>query len=263
MGEARMARVSNERNTMTMTPAAAETALRKQNLPLGAELPGWQPPPAPAHAVLSGPRVHLEPLDAQRHSSMLHAAFAADAQGAIWTYLPYGPFADARAYRDWTQTYVGLADPMLFAIVEAVTGQPSGVAAYLRIDPRNGCIEIGHLAFAPSLQRTAAATEALFLMLDHAFALGYRRVEWKCNALNASSRRAAQRLGFSFEGVFRQAAVVKGRNRDTAWYAILDTEWPVLRTAHVHWLADGNFDGYGRQRSALADATRPLLAARG
>ena len=249
---------------MAMTTTATDKGQAlPPNGPLGAELPGWTPPPAPARGVLAGTRVRLEPLDAARHAPALHAAFAADAQGATWTYLPYGPFADAQAYADWAQGYAGVADPMLFAIVETIAGQPAGVAAYLRIDPRNGCIEIGHLAFAPSLQRTPAATEAIFLMIDHALALGYRRVEWKCNALNAASRRAAQRLGFSFEGVFRQAAVVKGRNRDTAWYAILDTEWPALRTAHVHWLAAGNFDAHGRQRSALADLTRPLLAARG
>ena len=248
-----------------MTTTAVETKGQEPSPsgPLGAALPGWQAPPAPAREVLAGTRVRLEPLDAARHAAALHAAFAADAQGATWTYLPYGPFADAQAYAAWAQGYADVADPMLFAIVDARTDSLCGVAAYLRIDPRNGCIEIGHLAFAPSLQRTPAATEAIFRMIDHAFSLGYRRVEWKCNALNAASRRAAQRLGFSFEGVFRQAAVVKGRNRDTAWYAILDTEWPALRTAHVHWLADGNFDGHGRQRSALADATRPLLAARG
>lgn len=183
----------------------------------------------------------------------------------MWDYLPYGPFADAAAHSAWVLGVQGSTDPLFFAITNksAASSQAAGVASYLRIDPNNGSIEIGHLAFAPRLQRTPAATEALFLMLDHAFALGYRRVEWKCNALNLPSRRAAQRLGFSYEGLFRQAAVVKGRNRDTAWYAMLDAEWPALRAAFVQWLHVDNFDAQGRQRLALSDLTQPLLALRG
>ncbi|MBW4047175.1 MAG: GNAT family N-acetyltransferase [Proteobacteria bacterium] len=233
-----------------------------QDPPLGTALPGWAPPPVPTHAVLRGKRARLEALR-PGHCAALYRAFAADVAGRMWAYLPYGPFESARAYQAWVEGQCGGADPLFFAIVESSSGQPCGVAAYLRIDARNGCIEIGHLAFAPSLQRTVAATEALFLLLDHAFGLGYRRVEWKCNALNAASRRAAQRLGFSFEGLFRQAAVVKGRNRDTAWYAVLDREWPTLRSAHLRWLAAENFDATGRQRLALADLTRPHLAAHG
>ena len=230
--------------------------------PLGTALPDWAPPPVPIHTLLCGQHARLEALR-PGHCAALYQAFAADVAGRMWAYLPYGPFANAATYEAWVEEQCGRADPLFFAIVEHDSGQPCGVAAYLRIDAKNGCIEIGHLAFAPRLQRTIAATEALFLLLDQAFALGYRRVEWKCNALNAASRRAAQRLGFSYEGVFRQAAVVKGRNRDTAWYAMLDREWPALRSAHLQWLAAGNFDTEGRQRLALADLTRPHLAAQG
>lgn len=230
------------------------------DLPLGPMLPAWKPALAPAHAPLVGVRARLEPLDVAEHAASLHAANAADSAGRMWAYLPYGPFADASAYADWVRQSQASPDPLFFAIVTAATGQASGVAAYLRIDPNNGSIEIGHLAFAPHLQRTPAATEALFLMLDHAFALGYRRVEWKCNALNAPSRRAAQRLGFRFEGLFRQAAVVKGRNRDTTWYAMLDREWPALRLAYAQWLDAANFDAQGQQHLALGTLTREALA---
>ncbi len=232
-----------------------------QDPPLGAALPGWTPPPVPAHPLLCGQHARLEALQ-PGHGAALFRAFAEDLAGRMWAYMPYGPFENAGTYQAWVEEQCGSADPLFFAIVELESGQPCGVAAYLRIDAKNGCIEIGHLAFAPRLQRTIAATEALFLLLDHAFALGYRRVEWKCNALNAASRRAAQRLGFRYEGLFRQAAVVKGRNRDTAWYAVLDGEWPTLRSAHQQWLAAENFDAAGRQRLALADLTRPHVAAR-
>ncbi|MDE1953605.1 MAG: GNAT family N-acetyltransferase [Betaproteobacteria bacterium] len=230
------------------------------DLPLGPELPAWKPAAAPERAPLAGLRARLEPLNVANHAVSLHAANAADSAGRMWTYLPYGPFADAVAYADWVRSQQASPDPLFFAIVEAATGSACGVAAYLRIDPNNGCIEIGHLAFAPRLQRTPTATEALFLMLDHAFAWGYRRVEWKCNALNAPSRQAAQRLGFRFEGLFRQAAVVKGRNRDTAWYAMLDHEWPALRLAYIQWLDAANFDAQGQQRLALGRLTQLGLA---
>src|SRR3954465_7648131 len=152
---------------------------------------------------------------------------------------------------------------MFFAIVDRITGKPAGVASVLRVDPANGCIEVGGLAYSPLLQRKPAATEAMFLIMGQAFKLGYRRYEWKCNALNAPSRAAAQRLGFSYEGIFRQATVVKGRNRDTAWYSIIDAEWPALRQAYEAWLAPANFDAHGNQRTQLSALTAPLLKQRG
>ena len=205
----------------------------------------------------------LEPLDAGKHAEALHAANVLNADGSMWTYMAYGPFATLDMYRKWVEGVAGGNDPMFFAIVDRATGKPLGVASYLRVDPANGCIEVGHLAYSPLLQRKPAASEAMYLMMAQAFRLGYRRYEWKCNALNAPSRAAAQRLGFSYEGIFRQATVVKGRNRDTAWYSIIDAEWPALRGAFEAWLAPANFDAGGKQRTRLSSLTGPLLQQRG
>ena len=154
-------------------------------------------------------------------------------------------------------------DPLFHAIVDNATGKAIGLASYLRIDPASGSIEVGHINYSPLLQRTPAATEAMYLMMQRVFELGYRRYEWKCDALNARSRAAAQRYGFSFEGIFRQATVYKGRNRDTAWYAIIDREWPALQAAFLQWLDPSNFDADGRQRVRLADLTGVVLKQRG
>jgi RimJ/RimL family protein N-acetyltransferase len=169
----------------------------------------------------------------------------------MWTYLPYGPFAMRADYQAWVSAGAVSTDPLFFAIVDQGTGRPVGVAAYLRIDPANGVIEIGHLAYALSLQRTTASTEAMYLMIRHVFELGYRRCEWKCNSLNAPSRAAARRLGFTHEGTFRQAMVTKGRNRDTDWFSIIDTEWPARRAEFERWLAPDNFAADGRQLTPL------------
>ncbi|MEM8819992.1 MAG: GNAT family protein [Pseudomonadota bacterium] len=203
--------------------------------------------------VLRGDRVVLEPLTVE-HADAIHEA---NSEAARWDYLPYGPYPDAAAYRDWVREVSRHADPLFFAFV--TEAGPSGVGSLMRIAPEAGSIEIGHLNFAPRLAGTPAATEGIFLMADWAFAAGYRRLEWKCNALNRASRAAAQRFGYSFEGVFRQAAVFKGRNRDTAWFAIMDHEWPALRGAFTRWLADTNFDSEGRQRERLSQLTAPLL----
>lgn len=222
---------------------------------LGTPLPDWREPPPPARQVMQGRMARLEPLHAQRHAAALFAADAVDPTGHGWTYLPYGPFASAADYANWLERQVCRDDPLFFAIIDRADDAPVGVASYLRISPSAGSIEIGHLHFSPRLQRSAVATEALFLLMDRVFALGYRRLEWKCDALNIASRRAALRLGFRFEGVFRQAAVVKGRNRDTAWFAVVDGEWPALRAAFVQWLAPANFDADGRQRQRLSALT--------
>jgi RimJ/RimL family protein N-acetyltransferase len=221
--------------------------------PLGRQLPDWRPAAWPERTVMEGCHCRLEPLDPERHGADLHAANALDAEGRMWTYLPYGPFAGWGEYRAWLEGMAKASDPLFFAIVDASTGRATGVAAYLRIDPPNGVIEVGHLGFSPLLQRTPAATEAMFRMMRHAFARGYRRYEWKCHALNTPSWAAAERLGFRFEGLFRQAAVVKGRSRDTAWFSILDSEWPDLERAFEQWLAPTNFDGAGRQKLRLSD----------
>lgn len=224
-------------------------------LPRGVELPNWAPPPVPPLEPLEGRYCRVVPLSGT-HADSLHAANLLDGEGRMWAYLPYGPFDSAASYDEWVQAKSASRDPMFLTIVDRAADRPVGVASYMRIDPANGAIEVGHLAYSPLLQRTAAATEAMFLMMEQVFALGYRRYEWKCDALNAPSRVAALRLGFTFEGIFRQAAVVKGRNRDTAWYSVIDREWPALREAFRRWLEPANFDAEGRQRVRLAELRR-------
>jgi RimJ/RimL family protein N-acetyltransferase len=229
--------------------------------PIGFAVPGWSAPPLPPREPLLGRLCRVEPLEVERHAASLFEADAEDADGRTWTYLAYGPFADLAAYRAWLGATCLGDDPRFYAIVDAADGRPAGVASYLRIQPALGSIEVGHLHFAPRLQRRPAATEAMFLMMRWAFEAGYRRYEWKCDALNAASRAAAERLGLSYEGIFRQAGVYKQRNRDTAWYAAIDAEWPALRAAFEAWLDPANFDAAGRQRTRLSELTRPLLAA--
>ncbi|MCL4506707.1 MAG: GNAT family N-acetyltransferase [Chloroflexi bacterium] len=220
--------------------------------PVGLPVPGWAPPPRPPRAPLTGRFCRVEPLDADRHAADLFAANSVD-DGRMWTYLSVGPFARFEDYDAWMRRVTPGDDPLFHAIVDAASGKAVGVAAYLRIDPPNGAIEVGHLAFSRRLQRTPAATEAMYLMMRRAFELGYRRYEWKCDALNAPSRAAAQRLGLRFEGIFRQAVVYKGRSRDTAWFAAVESEWPALQAAFERWLAPANFDAQGRQRARLAE----------
>lgn len=196
----------------------------------------------------------LEPLDAATHAAALHAAYTIDREGRNWTYLPYGPFGSAAEYSAWVESVQSRDDPVFYAIVDFATQRPVGVASYLRIDPAMGTIEVGHLSYAPALQRTPASTEAMYLMMRRAFdELGYRRYEWKCDSLNAPSVAAAKRLGFRFEGTFRQAIVMKGRNRDTTWLAIVDGEWPALRSAFERWLDPANFDATSAQRRRLEE----------
>ena len=228
--------------------------------PIGAPVSDWTPPPAPTRMVLEGRYCRLEPLTLS-HAPALYEALSADREGRIWTYMPNGPFASAEAYRGWVWGAAQGADPLHYAIV--VGERPVGTASYLRIAPAAGSIEVGFITYSPALQRTRAATDAMYLMMAWAFEAGYRRYEWKCNALNAASRRAAQRLGLSYEGVFRQAVVVKGRNRDSAWYAAIDGEWPAIRAAMETWLDPANFDGQGVQRQSLSALTRPVLVATG
>ncbi len=224
---------------------------------IGAPVTGWSPPRRPARGAISGRYVRLEPLH-PGHAAELHAACTG--ADAMWDYLPYGPFADEAAHENWIKQNAPGDDPLFFALRDLASGKAAGVASYLRIQPAAGSIELGHIALSPALQQNRAATEAWFLMMDWAFTAGYRRFEWKCDARNLASRRAAERLGLSYEGIFRQATVVKGRNRDTAWFAGIDGEWPALRDAFTRWLDPGNFDGEGRQRESLSILTRPLLA---
>ena len=227
---------------------------------IGFPLPGWRRPPHPPREAMTGRFCRLEPLDPATHAEDLFRANALDADARHWTYLPYGPFADLAAYRAWMDATCLGPDPLFFAIVDPETGRPLGVASFLRIDAAQGTVEVGHLRFSSLLQRRPAATEAMYLMMRRAFELGYRRYEWKCDALNAPSRAAALRLGLSYEGIFRQHMVLKQRSRDSAWFAAVDGEWPALDAAFRRWLDPANFDAEGRQRIRLSALTAPLLA---
>jgi RimJ/RimL family protein N-acetyltransferase len=212
---------------------------------------------------VAGRYCRVEPIDLDRHAAELYEANRRDPSGRAWTYLFAGPFDTFEAYRQWMTSSCLSDDPLFHAIIDGATGKAIGVASFMRIDLKNGVIEVGNINYSPLLQRTRAATEAMYLMMKRAFALGYRRYEWKCDSLNAPSRAAAQRLGFSYEGIFRQAVVYKGRSRDTAWYAMIDSEWPGLDEAFTRWLDLDNFDAQGRQRLRLSDLTAPILKRRG
>ena len=222
----------------------------------------WKPARLPDRTPIEGETVRLEPLDVSRHASQIYAAVAGADE--LWEYLPYGPFDTEPAFTAWAAECAASTDPLFYAIVDRVSREALGVGSYLRMAPQHGVIEIGHLLFSPALQRTRQATEAIYLWSRHAFdGLGNRRFEWKCNAQNAPSRRAAERFGFTFEGVFRQHMVVKDRNRDTAWYSIIDREWPARRAAFEAWLSRDNFNSDGRQRRSLADVRKGIAAAPG
>jgi len=210
----------------------------------------------PPTTPMIGHFCRVEPVDVARHAADLWDANLDDAGGKNWTYLSTDRPPDLDAYRAWLARMSATPDPMFHAIIDSRTGRAVGLAAFLRIDPANGVIEVGHINYSPRLQRTAAATEAMFLMMRRVFdELGYRRYEWKCDSLNAPSIAAAARLGFRFEGVFRQEIVYKNRNRDSAWFSIVDREWPELRTAYERWLDPSNFDAGGNQLSKLRTAT--------
>lgn len=217
-----------------------------------ADLARWQPRPMPPHTPLRGRFVDLEALDPARHSDDLWQALQGpEADPAQWDYLPYGPFVARADFDAWLAGYARGGDPLFFAVHERTGGRVLGLLALMRIAAAHGCVEIGHLSFGSAMQRTPGATEAVYLLARRVFDLGYRRLEWKCDAANARSRRAAERLGFSAEGLFRQHRVVKGRNRDSAWYALLDGGWPRCRVAFERWLAADNFTAEGRQRQTL------------
>ena len=224
--------------------------------PIGAPVPGWSPRPVPSAVTLEGTYCRIEPLDAQRHAQDLYEAYRAAPDGRDWTYLPVEPFAEIEDFRRHAEAAARSTDPRHYAVVDRKTGKAVGTLALMRIEPKSGVIEVGSVTFSPLLKRTPLSTEAQYLLMAYVFdELGYRRYEWKCDSLNAPSRKAAQRLGFQFEGIFRQAVVYKGRSRDTAWFSILDSEWPAQKQAFQAWLAADNFDEQGRQRHSL-DALR-------
>jgi RimJ/RimL family protein N-acetyltransferase len=187
-------------------------------------------------------------------ASLFAAAQGPDGDPGLWDYLGYGPFADLESFTGWVKDQAASDDPLFFAVVDRATGEARGMVSFMRMDPANGVIEIGHIWFGAGLQRSRGATETIYLLARHAFdALGYRRLEWKCNNENARSKRAAERFGFTFEGVFRQHMITKGRNRDTTWFSIIDNEWPAIRDGFERWLADDNFDAAGNQKRSLAE----------
>lgn len=231
----------------------------RDDRPLGLPVADWSPPPRPDGATLAGVYSRLDRLDADAHAALLFKAF--DGHDWVWDYMPSGPFSSSAHFHRQIRDLSGQPDPVFYAIHDLEAGEIGGFASHMRIKPEAGSIEVGYIAMSPRLQRTRAATEAMYLMMEWAFDAGYRRYEWKCDALNAPSRRAAQRLGFSYEGVFRQATVVKGRNRDTAWFSVIDTEWPALREAFRFWLSPANFDEAGTQRERLSELTALVRAA--
>lgn len=235
--------------------------LNEFDQPVGELVPNWQAVPFPPHVSLSGWNCCVEPLNPAQHGAALWQAFSED-NGALWTYFAEGPFANQDDFLAYLVQRAAARDPQFYAIVDPESGRALGLAAYLRIEPEVGVIEVGYLHFSPALQGTRLATAAMALMMQNAFALGYRRYEWKCNALNAPSRRAALRLGFQFEGIFRQARVSKGRNRDTAWFSVLDSEWPALSALFSRWLLPENFDLKGHQRVSLSHLTQAWRADR-
>jgi RimJ/RimL family protein N-acetyltransferase len=220
-----------------------------------APLADWTPARRPDATTLAGARVRLEALDVARHADDLFAALhGPDPDPHLWDHLPYGPFADADGLRRHLERQERSGDPRFYAIVDGATGRAGGVASLMRVDEANGSIEIGHVWLGAGLQRTPQATEAVFLMARHAFdELGHRRLEWKCDAANARSQAAARRFGFTYEGTFRQHMIVKGRNRDTAWFSMLDGEWPAVRAGFAAWLSPANFDADGLQRRRLGE----------
>lgn len=219
--------------------------------PVGWPLGSWAPPQPLTPVELAGDFMTLQPLT-EAHAPRLHEAFT-EAADSLWTYMAFGPFESAADLAATIRSMRESPGWVPYAIV--VDGDPLGFASYLRMDPPSGVVEIGSIVFSPALQRTPAATEALFEMIDHVFDSGYRRCEWKCDDLNEPSRRAADRLGFTYEGTFRQATHYKGRNRDTAWYAIVDRDWPRIRAAFVEWLSPQNFEADGRQVTSLSSLT--------
>jgi RimJ/RimL family protein N-acetyltransferase len=216
------------------------------------DLSNWKGVPKPERNALDGLYVRLEPLDPEKHATELYEAASAPGADERFRYLYEMPPSDLDDLKHWTEKASATTDPLMFAVIDKKTGRAEGRQSFMRIDTGNGVIEIGNIMWGPAIARTRVATEALFLFADYAFGLGYRRFEWKCNDLNLPSKRAAERFGFRFEGVFRQHLVVKGLNRDTAWFSILDSEWPQLRPAYERWLSADNFDAAGNQLSKLA-----------
>jgi len=241
----------------------SKTRINEFGQPIGFALPDWKPPPFPPHVPLQGSYCRLEPLRAAKHARDVYEAQREDADGTRWTYSFHGPYEDFAAYEDWCAGAEASRDPQFYAIVDGASGRAGGTCTYMRIEPRHGVIEVGNIYFSPRLARTRAATEAMYLLMANAFDLGFRRYEWKCDSCNLPSRAAATRFGFTYEGLFRQAIVNKGRNRDTSWFSIIDGDWNGgLKDAYRQWLSAENFDANGAQKLRLSDLTAPFVRAK-
>ena len=220
------------------------------DLPIGPVV-DTAPATRPGPVRLEGRFCRIEKLDPAKHADGLWHSFKGDDR--LWTYMGYGPFRDGKGFANWLDERAVMLDPLSYVVADYASGSPLGIVTLMEIRPAMRVIEIGNIVYSPVLQHTSAATEAQYLMARYVFEdLGYRRYEWKCNALNAPSRRAALRFGFTFEGIFRQHMIIKGRNRDTAWFAMLDSDWQGRKAAFERWLAPENFDGKGRQRLRLS-----------
>jgi len=206
----------------------------------------------PSKKKLIGKYCFLEPINIRKHSKDLYKNYSLDKKNVIWAYLPYGPFKSHGSFKKWLKSFCLNKDPFFYAIYSKKHNQYCGMASYLRITPEHGSIEVGHINYSPILQNTTEGTETMYLMMKNAFeVLGNRRYEWKCNNLNSASKYAAERLGFKFEGIFRQMFIFKGRNRDTAWYSIIDKEWPNYKKKYLFYLKKSNFTKANRQRKKL------------
>lgn len=225
--------------------------LNQYGQPIGAEMLKWTPRPWPARVTLTGEYCRLEPVNAAVHGALLYQAYALD-DGRMWTYLVDGPFSSEHEFMEYMRRIEASDDPMHYAIIDKKNDQPLGTMALMRINPAHGVIEVGSVKFSPLLQRTRISTESHYLLMKYVFeTMGYRRYEWKNDSLNTASRRAALRLGFQYEGTFRQAVIYKGRTRDTNWFSLLDNEWPRNKATLVAWLAEDNFDAEGIQKRTL------------
>ncbi|WP_321960345.1 GNAT family protein [Paraburkholderia sp. J7] len=229
--------------------------------PIGDPVTGWQPRERPARVTIEGQFCRIEPIDLDRHAADLFEAYGAAADGRDWTYLFAEPFTDFAAFREYLAKAAASSDPFHYAVIDRASGKAVGTFALMRIEPVHGVIEVGSVTFSPRLKQTPVSTEAQYLLMRYVFDdLGYRRYEWKCDSLNAPSRKTALRLGFQFEGIFRQAIVYKGRNRDTAWFAVIDQDWPLVKAAFEKWLSKENFDAHGQQRASLASLREPAAS---
>ena len=230
--------------------------------PIGVAVPAWTGVDRPSRTSMEGRFCRIELLATERHLPELFEAYSDDTGGKLWTYMTDGPFNSIDELRNWMEPACALDDPLFHALIDLATGKAVGMAAYMRIKPKLGVIEVGSITYSTRTQGTSVATEAMFLMMRRVFnELGYRRYEWKCDSLNAASCRAAERLGFTFDGLFEQAVVYKGRNRDTAWYSILDRDWPPIEKALVNWLSADNFDEHGQQKRKLQELITSELKA--